>query len=79
MSKDSAEGGLPSQAGPRRAKAAPGGALEPEDLPGPPGICFICPSNHRQSAWDDDLDLAARSVPGKVAGTVLPVALSLVT
>ncbi len=39
----------------------PGGAFESEDLPDPPGLGFIRPSNKGHPARDGDLDLAALS------------------
>jgi hypothetical protein len=39
----------------------PGGAFESEDLPDPPGMCFICPGNRCHPARDGGLDLAALS------------------
>jgi hypothetical protein len=39
----------------------PGGAFESEDLPDPPGLGFMRPSNRSHPARDGDLDFAARS------------------
>jgi hypothetical protein len=39
----------------------PGGAFESQDLPDPPGLSFIRPSNRGYPARDVDLDLAALS------------------
>ena len=51
---------------PRLGGDVPGGAFESEDLPDPPGMGFIRPSNRDHPTRDGGLDLAAPSERAKL-------------